>query len=129
MRIKNLVCSGALTLALAVCALAAGDVNGKWVAEVPGRQGNPQEVTFNLKADGSNLTGTMSSRRGDVEIKDGKVDGDKVSFTTVMAMQGNEIKMKYAGVVSGDELKLTRTREGGDGQGPPAQEFTAKRAK
>lgn len=127
MNIKNLVCSGVLTLALAVCALAA-DVNGKWAAQVPGRQGNTQEVTFNLKADGSNLTGTMTTRRGDVELKDGKVDGDKVSFSTVMAMQGNEVKMKYAGTVSGDELKLTRVRDGGDGAAPPV-EFTAKRAK
>jgi hypothetical protein len=43
-----------------------------------------------------------------------------------MSFQGNEMKMVYKGKLSGDELKLTRTREGSDR--PPA-EFTAKRAK
>jgi hypothetical protein len=33
--------------------------------------------------------------------------------------------MLYKGKLSGEELKLTRTREGGTGQ---PQEFTAKRA-
>ena len=40
----------------------AADVTGKWTAEVQGRGGNPMTVTMNLKADGNNLTGTVSGR-------------------------------------------------------------------
>lgn len=88
---------------------AAADVTGKWTAEIPGRNGNTQNVTFNLKADGSNLTGNMSTQRGELPISDGKVDGDSISFNTVMKMQDNEITMKYKGKVSGDTIKFTRT--------------------
>ena len=115
----------ALLVGVGVVAQAA-DVTGKWTAQVPGRDGQTAEQTFNLKADGEKLTGTVSGRQGDTEISDGKVKGDEVSFNVKMSFQGNEMKMVYKGKLSGDELKLTRTREGSDR--PPA-EFTAKRAK
>ena len=44
--------------------------------------GQHQEVTFNFKADGSTLTGTMSNPRGESRIKDGKIDGDNISFSS-----------------------------------------------
>ena len=104
----------------------ASDLTGKWVAQVPGRDGQTRETTFNFKVEGSKLTGTVSGRQGDQAISDGSIKGDDVSFTVVANFNGNEIKLLYKGKVSGDDLKLTRTREGGD---QPAQEFTAKRAK
>jgi len=104
---------------------AAAGVTGKWVAQVPGRDGQTREVTFNLKAAGEKLTGTMSGRQGDVDITDGKVKGDEVSFDVTMNMQGNAMKMAYKGKVAGDEIKFTRHREGSD----RTSEFTAHRAK
>ena len=104
----------------------AADVTGKWTAQVPGRGGQTREQTFNLKCDGEKLTGTVSGMQGDTEISDGKVKGDEVSFNVKMSFQGNDVKMKYKGKLVGDELKLTRHRDGSDQ--PPA-EFTAKRAK
>ena len=60
-----------------------------------------------MKQDGEKLTGTVSGGRGGAaEITDGKVDGDKVSFTVVRKMQDREFKMQYKGTVSGDEMKL-----------------------
>ena len=88
---------------------AAADVTGKWTAEVPGRQGNTQTVTFNFKADGSNLSGTMATPRGEVQISDGKVDGNNISFNVVRKMQDNEITIKYKGVVDGDSIKFAQT--------------------
>jgi hypothetical protein len=102
---KKIILSAAV---FALSALAA-DVTGKWTAEVPGRQGNTQETTFNLKADGGTLTGTVTNRRGDSEIKDGKVDGDNISFVVVRTLGDNEIKQTYKGAVSGDTIKFTRT--------------------
>lgn len=104
---------------------AAADVTGKWTAEIPGRNGNTQSVTFNLKADGAALTGTMATPRGEVNISDGKVDGNNVSFNTVMKMQDNEITMKYKGVVDGDNIKFTRTVNFNGNE--RTQEFTAKK--
>ena len=104
----------------------AGDITGKWVAQVPGREGQTRETTFNFKAEGAKLTGTVSGMQGDNPISDGKIAGDDISFTVVANFGGNEVKMLYKGKVAGEEIKLTRTREGSDR--PPA-EFTAKRAK
>ena len=100
-------------------------VAGKWTAQVPGRDGQTRDVTFNFKTAGDKLTGTMSGRQGDLEITDGKVKGDEVSFDVTMTMQGNAMKMTYKGKVAGDEIKFTRHREGSD----RASEFVAHRAK
>ena len=40
-----------------------------------------------------------------------------------MEFNGNQMKLLYKGKISGDEIKFTRQREGGQ----RAQEFTAKR--
>ena len=115
---------GVLVAAAAV--VQAADATGKWTAQVPGRGGQTRETTFNLKADGEKLTGTVSGMQGDTEISDGKVKGDDVSFSVKVSFQGNDMKMNYKGKLAGDEIKFTRSVEGMDR--PPA-EFTAKRAK
>lgn len=114
-----------LSCALAAVALAA-DVTGKWSFEQQGRNGS-QTVTMNLKADGDKLTGTVSGGRGgDVEISDGKVDGDNVSFKVVREFNGNQFVTDYTGTLSGDELKLKIEIEGGRGKMGP-REVVAKR--
>jgi len=121
---KSRVILLALTLSIAA-ELLASDVTGKWTAQVPGRNGQTRETTFNFKVDGDALTGTVSGRQGDNPISDGKVKGDEIAFTVTMSFGGNTAKLNYKGKVSGDEIKFSRTREG-SGQ---VQEFTAKRAK
>jgi hypothetical protein len=114
----------ALSCLLAVAAWAA-DVTGKWTAEVQGRQGT-QTVTMNLKADGAALTGSFQGARGGaVDISDGKVDGDKISFSITREFQGNSIKILYQGTAAGDEIKFKSHPE----QAPDrVTEFTAKKA-
>jgi hypothetical protein len=120
MKLKTLLCG----LLLAGISMAA-DVTGKWVASVPGRDGNTREVTYNLKADGSTLTGTTTGMGGqEIQITDGKIDGDNISFKTKVEFNGNEMVMVYKGAVAGNEIKLTQQREGSD---RPPREFTAKR--
>ena len=125
MKYRVVMFSAVLVLAAIAAVLAAG-VDGKWVAQVPGQGGQTREVTFNFKAEGAKLTGTVSGRQGDTPISDGTIKGDDISFTQSFEMQGNSIKLTYTGKVSGDEIKMTRKREGSD---QPAAEFTAKRVK
>lgn len=115
-----------LTLtALFAGALMAADVTGKWVAQVPGRDGNTREVTYTFKADGATLTGSQSGMQGaEMPISEGKIDGDNISFKVVMERNGNKMEWAYTGTVSGDEMKLKRA----GGRGEPI-EFAAKRAK
>ena len=125
-----------VTIALAVaCTLMAADVTGKWVYEQTGRQGgNPVQVTLDLKASGASLTGTVTGgmgRRGGgapqpVQISDGKVDGDNISFTVKREFNGNQMVTKYEGTLGGDELKLKISRD--TQNGPRTNEVTAKRS-
>jgi hypothetical protein len=108
-----------------VTALAA-DFNGKWTADVPGRNGNTQTLTFDFHVDGTTLTGTVTTPRGSIDISNGKVDGDNISFDQVMNFNGNSFTISYKGTADGDTIKFTRTFSGG-GDRPP-QEFVAKRA-
>ena len=128
--------------ALLTVIASAADVNGKWVAQMPGRGGQgrggqgrgpggeapgggqTREVTFNFKTDGEKLTGNMLTPMGEREISDGKVSGDDISFKMVMQRGENKMTMNYTGKVSGDEIKFTRTMEGREMK----TEFTAKRA-
>ena len=99
----------------------AADIDGKWVAERK-MERNGQEFTivqtFDLKADGSKLTGTFTMAFGDMEprsseIKDGKIEGNKFSFNTVFETPNGAMKTVYTGTVEGDILKGTAAREGG----------------
>lgn len=112
-------------LGLLTWSALAADVTGRWTAQMPGRGGQTREATFNLKADGNTLTGTVSGPRGEAEISDGKIDGDNISFTQTFEFNGNPVKLIFKGTVSGDEIRFTRMRDGGQGEG---QQFVAKRA-
>lgn len=105
--------------------MLAADVTGKWTAEVPGRNGQTRTQTFDLKADGASLTGTVSAgQMGDTKISDGKVDGDTISFSVVREFNGNSMKINYTGKVSGETIQFKSQREGAD----RTNEFTAKKA-
>jgi hypothetical protein len=120
--IKKLGLAVLLLMLGSVTALAA-DFNGKWTADVPGRNGNTQTLTFDFHVDGTTLTGKITTRRGDMDISNGKVDGDNISFDQVMNFNGNSMTITYKGTADGDTIKFTR--QFGD---RPATEFVAKRA-
>jgi hypothetical protein len=107
-----------LLLVAAATAFAA-DVSGKWTGDMPARQATAP-ATFVFKVDGNKLTGTMTGPQGEATLQEGTVSGNEISFST----QGGQAKILFKGTVSGDEIKMTRTREGGQGR-----EFTLKRAK
>ena len=95
----------------------AADIDGKWTGQVEGRNG-PQTQTLMLKADGNTLTGNVQGGRGAaVEIANGTIDGNNVSFTVVREFQDNKITQEYKGTLAGGELKLTVS----GGRGEPRQ--------
>jgi hypothetical protein len=120
-----------MIFAVAALSILAADPSGKWAASMPGRGGNPMNITFNLKADGDKLTGTVSSMRGDTDISDGKVDGDKIMFSVVREFNGNQMKQNYTGTLDGDTIHFSVVREGGNANGPAgsggARTFDAKK--
>jgi len=114
-----------LTLAATVVLLAvpglAGDIDGKWVSERKmERDGQSFTIvqTFELKGEGDKLTGKFSMKFGDMEppageIKDGKLDGKKFSFSTTISTPNGDFKTLYNGTVDGSTMTGTAEREGG----------------
>jgi hypothetical protein len=92
--------------------LAAADVAGKWTGQM-GESGRP--VVFQLKQDGVKVSGTMSGPNGEPrQITEGSTTGDDISLTVASEWQGNPVKLKVNGKVSGAEMKLRIEAEGGD---------------
>ena len=83
---------------------------GKWLIK-----DGENEIKLELKVNGSKLTGTIDNPQmpGAIEFKDGKVEGDKISFSYVRQMNGQDMKISWEGTLSGDEIKLTREAGGG----------------
>ena len=102
----------------------AADVSGTWTAEFDTQVGK-QNYTYVLKVSGSQLTGKAKSANGETELKDGKVEGDAVTFVEMLNFQGMELKVTYKGkVVSADEIKFTR-----DVAGMVQEKLVAQRSK
>lgn len=90
----------------------AAELNGTWTASFDTQPGK-QSYLYELKADGGKVSGKATGdinggSRRTVEIKDGKLDGDVVTFVEVMEFQGNEIRIQYTGKLAGDEIRFTR---------------------
>ena len=117
--------------ALALPAFAQLGAAGKWNASVNTDFG-PFAFVFEFVVDAAGkLTGAMQNEfMGTVPIKDGVIDGNKLSFKLTFDGPEGAMTINYAGTVNGDELAMTSKFEGAPpGGGPAEQAFTATRAK
>jgi len=97
----------AFALMLVAVPARAADVDGKWSGSLDTPMG-AVEVGFNLKAEGTTLSGTTTGPDGsEIAIKNGKVEGDKVSFLVSIDFGGMTLDLNYTGVVKPDEIAFT----------------------
>lgn len=98
-----------LVLFLTAAAASAAEIDGKWEGTYSGGiTGKPMKLAYDFKADGNKLTGTATGDKGEKrEIKNGKIDGNKIFFDVPVEMSGINLTLTYAGTLSGDELKLS----------------------
>lgn len=115
---KRIAITALILCAASLSAVAAG-IDGKWsnLREVGDADGKTyaHTTTIALKADGALLTGTivqvsaapwMAETNGrTIEIKDGKIDGDKFSFKVTTENKKGERTAIYEGTIEGDRLK------------------------
>lgn len=127
MKTPRIAAAAAVFVLAASTGVLAADVTGRWTTEFDSPVG-VQKYTYDLKANGETLTGTAAFERmgekGTVELKEGKVQGDKVTFVEMLDFQGNSIRIEYTGTIAGDEIKFSR-KVGDFG----TEEFVAKRVK
>ena len=77
-------------------------IDGDWKVTVNSPMG-AQEITLNLTTAGDVLTGTLSGAMGSTEVKNGKVDGDSVTFDATIT-EPFSINISVVGVVAGDAV-------------------------
>ena len=114
-----------LTVFAIVAAIPAfsADASGTWTASFDTQVG-VQKYTYTLKVEGTKLTGRAKSENGDIEIQEGKVNGDEITFVENMNFQGMPLRIEYKGKLAGDEIKFTRKVADN-----ATEELVAKRAK
>ena len=99
----------ALSLGLAIPLLAA-DPNGKWSGAVETPNG-PMELTYEFKAEGEILTGTVTSAMGSLPISNGKVAGDVLTWD--VALDSGKITHEATVNTTGDEIAVKATGDWG----------------
>ena len=112
MQVRSIVVAAGLAGLLALCAWA-GDISGTWTGEINGPDGSIS-LTYSFKQDGGKLTGTVAGPQGDpIPLEEGKVDGDKISFSVHVDFNGGT-KFTSEGTVKGDEITLNTKSESAD---------------
>jgi hypothetical protein len=78
------------------------NIDGDWKVTVNSPMG-AQEITLSLATAGDAVTGTLSGAMGSTEVKNGKVDGDNVSFDATIT-EPFSINIAVTAVVDGDTV-------------------------
>ena len=107
---RKLFITAALLCSVAVAFAAFADLNGNWAGNLTAPDGNEYPLNYTFKTDADKLTGTSQSPQGTVDITDGKIRGDSLSF----AIDVNGVKVlntgKYFSV--GDSISLNVDYQG-----------------
>jgi hypothetical protein len=120
------VCALCLLFSFVAWAAPAADITGTWVAKIQGQNGESHSVSFTFKNDGGKVTGTEGrANADDVEITDGKLESDTLTFAVRRNIGDRTLALHYTGKVSGDKIGFTVKVEGSD----QARQFEATRTK
>jgi len=87
---------------------------GKWLIK-----DGDTTIKLELKVDGGKLTGTLDNPQagGPTDIKDGKIEGNKISFNVARKSNNNNVTINWTGTLSGDEIRFKRESAGGSARG------------
>jgi hypothetical protein len=124
--VKNifLLCATAFIVLMPVVASSA-DINGEWVVEEVDKKGVVTKTILEFDVEGNKVTGSMLGYLEDEwPLLDGKISGDKISFT-VKESRGNRTNTNfYVGIIKGDTIEFRLTVIS---PGRASYKFTAKR--
>jgi len=114
-----------LLIAVFAVVACAADITGNWKADLQTPQGTVQ-VHYTFKQDGEKLTGTWQTAQSPtIQITEGKVTGDKVSFVVQLGPNGGGMTFAHESTIGGDEIQLTMKPS----EEFPGSDVVAKRVK
>jgi hypothetical protein len=113
---------------LGMAAIAqAEDINGEWVIEEKASKANTVKTIFEFEAHGSALSGSrLGYPESETPILDGKINGDKITFSIKEYSGERSLTYMYVGKISGDIIKFSVVALVGHGI-PPGKKYIAKR--
>ena len=126
MKMKRILYFSVL-ITMVFCAVVAFavDLTGSWSGTSKGPNGEDFTLDLKLKQEGGTLTGTVTGPEGNpIDITDGKVDGDKMSFNVSV----NSMTIAHEGVVKGDD-EIALTAKFPQGSNIPDMQIDLKRVK
>ena len=105
------ILAAALSCLLALAAARAADVTGQWRAEFDTQIGL-QKYLYTFQLNEGKVTGKATAEVGDqkreVELKEGRVVGDTLTFVELFKFQNNDVRIEYTGKMAENEIKFTR---------------------
>jgi opacity protein-like surface antigen len=109
MSMRRVLLAVVMTIGMAASAFAA-DVTGKWVGNVETPNG-PIELTYEFKAEGEALTGTVASAMGSLPLAKGKIAGNVLTYE--VALEAAVITHEATINEAGTEITVKATGEWG----------------
>jgi alpha-galactosidase len=91
----------------------AADLTGNWLSAVPMGDGTLRRSYFNLKQDGSRISGSIRTRQFYYTVVGSSGDADGFTVTGSMMDGATERKVVYEGRLLADELRIAERRPDG----------------
>ena len=99
----------------AAAAPAQPDLSGNWVGQWTESNGTVVKIYFRFETLGDKLMGSVRYPTGEGGIHEGKIDGDRILFTSrhTPQFENQEVGISYAGRLNGDSIDLIMQRPEG----------------
>ena len=82
------------------CFAAIADFSGSWAGILTMDNGDQYPLIYTFKIEGEHLTGTVKTPKGELPVDDGKITGDKFTFTVTLG----DIEIPHSGRFYGDSI-------------------------
>ncbi len=95
--------------------LYAGDFSGIWTGQIPTRNNDTQEISFQFVQEGSKISGKLYGDYRSMPVIEGKLSGNVIAFIVPSQEQAgnqiNETRFRFSGRMVDGKIELTRERE------------------
>ena len=94
---------------------AQAELSGTWLGQWTTSNGQEVKIYFHFESSGDKLMGSVRYPTGEGGIWDGKIDGDRVLFSSrhTPQFEEHEVTISYAGRLNGDSIDLIMQRPEG----------------
>jgi len=107
---KKILITAVFVLCFSAVFAYFADLNGNWTGMLSTPDGQEFPLNYTFKTDNGTLTGTAANPQGTVDLAEGKVKGDSLSFS----IDVNGVKIPHTGkyFADGDSVSLNIDYQG-----------------